>query len=629
MAYEAWTYNTGILIDNTGGSYLTGYQHKIILTSDNFDFTLADPDGADIRFAYGETLLDYWIESYDSTAEYAVIWVALSIGAEEKIIQIYYGNVSAVDESDGDAVFEYFNALETSGDIADLSSSFGTSTWTVASDASAPNGLCTNISIGTANDAGKYKSLSLPSAYVVECMQKQTSDNGSWHGPLMQMEDADTWYRPGTDTNATSNGVQIRKDDGGSKTNYPSNVKSGCLIGLSTWYKLKAYFKAYSGLTGSTDFSTRAATLQGIAWNDADSEIVVAYSNGISRYNTSGVELEYTSSVPSGTSWGDIHIKDNKIYVVMFDDTTATYVYSFADDDLASGYTLEATLTGDMDSGADGITFDGTYWIIGETSTSSTNIHLYVYDTSWVLQATVIISRPGGENYGIQGLEYVDGLLHVANHYGRNQVFTWDNVTFDAILVDYWKTGQDDYSQAMAWDPTNSRWYVLDRANNKVLFRTLAEGSDNIVFAEFRTDDKSHAMAYHLPTTAFTQVYFGFGAYRSCYVAQLFVRQHVNIVPSITVNPQVVCSISLESGAYPASSTIEIAAYVSGATIYYTTDGTTPTTSSSVYSSAIPMFTGTLKAYAVASGYDDSNIVSANYAILSSDNNQPIVFIIM
>ena len=53
-----------------------------------------------------------------------------------------------------------------------------------------------------------------------------------------------------------------------------------------------------------------------------------------------------------------------------------------------------------------------------------------------------------------------------------------------------------------------------------------------------------------------------------------------------------------------------------GATIYYTTDGTTPTTSSTVYSGPIAVSsTETLEAIATASGYSTSAVVTATYTI--------------
>lgn len=71
-------------------------------------------------------------------------------------------------------------------------------------------------------------------------------------------------------------------------------------------------------------------------------------------------------------------------------------------------------------------------------------------------------------------------------------------------------------------------------------------------------------------------------------------------------------------GTYTEAQNVSISCATSGATIYYTTDGSTPTTSSAVYSSAIPVSeTTTIKAIAVASGYDNSTVAEATYTINS------------
>src|SRR5437879_2159917 len=69
-------------------------------------------------------------------------------------------------------------------------------------------------------------------------------------------------------------------------------------------------------------------------------------------------------------------------------------------------------------------------------------------------------------------------------------------------------------------------------------------------------------------------------------------------------------------GTYTGSVTVTISDATSGATIHYTTDGSTPTTSSPVYSSALTFNqTTTLKAMAAASGMTDSGVASATYTI--------------
>jgi glucosylceramidase len=69
-------------------------------------------------------------------------------------------------------------------------------------------------------------------------------------------------------------------------------------------------------------------------------------------------------------------------------------------------------------------------------------------------------------------------------------------------------------------------------------------------------------------------------------------------------------------GTFTASQTITISDTTSGATLYYTTDGTTPTTSSTKYTAPVSIATSaTLKAMAAASGDTNSTVASGNYTI--------------
>jgi hypothetical protein len=73
---------------------------------------------------------------------------------------------------------------------------------------------------------------------------------------------------------------------------------------------------------------------------------------------------------------------------------------------------------------------------------------------------------------------------------------------------------------------------------------------------------------------------------------------------------------SLTAGAYHSTQTVTITDSIQGATIYYTTDGSTPSTASPVYTSPIMVSaTETLQAIAVASGYTESPVTSAQYSI--------------
>lgn len=75
-------------------------------------------------------------------------------------------------------------------------------------------------------------------------------------------------------------------------------------------------------------------------------------------------------------------------------------------------------------------------------------------------------------------------------------------------------------------------------------------------------------------------------------------------------------TISLAAGNYTIAQTITLADTTTGATIYYTTDGTTPTASSNVYSTPLTLSaTETLNAIAIATGYSPSTVATAAYTV--------------
>lgn len=76
--------------------------------------------------------------------------------------------------------------------------------------------------------------------------------------------------------------------------------------------------------------------------------------------------------------------------------------------------------------------------------------------------------------------------------------------------------------------------------------------------------------------------------------------------------------ITPRGGVYSDPVSVEISSVISGATIFYTTDGTTPDETSTVYTGAITDFTGVVIAYAIATGYVDSAVSIAIYSVGAS-----------
>jgi len=110
------SYRRAINISNTAGNQ-TNYQVLVNLTSSNFNFSKANSDGNDTRFTYynstsqTETEIPYWIESWNSTAETAEIWVNVTYLEDNTntTIYMYYGNPSAKSKSNGTNTFELFD----------------------------------------------------------------------------------------------------------------------------------------------------------------------------------------------------------------------------------------------------------------------------------------------------------------------------------------------------------------------------------------------------------------------------------------------------------------------------------------------------------------------------------------
>jgi glucosylceramidase len=77
-------------------------------------------------------------------------------------------------------------------------------------------------------------------------------------------------------------------------------------------------------------------------------------------------------------------------------------------------------------------------------------------------------------------------------------------------------------------------------------------------------------------------------------------------------------TLSPSPGTYTSAQSVALADTTASASVYYTVDGTTPTASSTLYSSASPITvstTTTIKAIAVASGYTNSAVASGTYTI--------------
>ncbi|MDD4332069.1 MAG: DUF2341 domain-containing protein [Methanosarcinaceae archaeon] len=111
---DSWAFSEEIIIQENSGSELRAYPVLVKLTASNFNFSKASPEGADLRFFKSGKKLDYWIKEWNSEAEEAEIWVEIPFLAakENTTILMKFGNPDVKSESDGEAVFDFFEAFE-------------------------------------------------------------------------------------------------------------------------------------------------------------------------------------------------------------------------------------------------------------------------------------------------------------------------------------------------------------------------------------------------------------------------------------------------------------------------------------------------------------------------------------
>ena len=87
-------------------------------------------------------------------------------------------------------------------------------------------------------------------------------------------------------------------------------------------------------------------------------------------------------------------------------------------------------------------------------------------------------------------------------------------------------------------------------------------------------------------------------------------------IPSVIAPTAATPAFSPAAGTYSSAQLVKITDATPGATIYYTTNGTTPTTTSTKYTEAIMVDTSeTIKAIATASGYSMSAVASETYTL--------------
>ncbi len=144
----SFSYREAVIVTDTTGADTTNLSVRLVLNATNFDFAHANSDGSDLRVTWIDPTRQqlpagFWIESWNATAQTAVVWAMVPemAASNNATLYLYYGNATATSASDGQEAFLAFDTFATSG--------LGTYWQTV--DADAVTGTAFSVNSGTLN----------------------------------------------------------------------------------------------------------------------------------------------------------------------------------------------------------------------------------------------------------------------------------------------------------------------------------------------------------------------------------------------------------------------------------------------------------------------------------------------
>jgi len=214
----------------------------------------------------------------------------------------------------------------------------------------------------------------------------------------------------------------------------------------------------------------------------------------------------------------------------------------------------------------------------------------------------------GGQNEGMTafGVNTATGAISTAPSSQTSQVFGFPaptpsisaNGTSNGIL---WALDAESYGSTCSAGNNCQILYAYNATNLGSLLYSSSQAPAN-------RDVPGSAVKFATPTVANGKVYVG-----SQYAISAFGLLSSSTGPTGTAAAP---ALSPAPGTYTSIQTISLTDATAGATIYYTLDGTTPTTSSAQYVNPIQISsTTTVKAVAVAGGLTNSNVASGTYTM--------------
>lgn len=556
-----YSYYRTITVQNRSGGTLTDYPVRVHLVAANFTFTDIQADFDDVVFydSTGTTALKHWFEEKDKAGSAAKAWFkAPSLTSGSNTFRVYYVNGSATNTEDPDNVFSYYNALTTTDDMNALDTTFGTTTWSVVTDAGSPTGNAVDSNVSSGNAHGRTITVTLPTEYVVEVhTAEKEATLGAYPGPLLDCADGDNWYRPAAGGGSTKD-VEIQENNATTLTNRDQQTINATLgVAKDAWYKQVCEWRKTQTWSVDSSFSCPSGDVPKQQSITTDGTLVyVSGDDEVVSYNMSGTkQTEYDGTGVPGSAaavWGDLCIADTGsgalLYAVRWDTSSPkTRVYSFDPTDLSTGPTLVRDISADFATEGNSIAFDSEgHFLVGENSTTTgTNLVVNVYndDFTTILSSWVYPYGHDTQITGAQCAEFWNETLVVTSHTQTGGIepvlfFNWDAVAQKADFVAYVDTGIPTI-QGLTWDSSGETWIANDRDSFEVDFYSVALHSTSRRAAGAWIDGTKSFRAVEWDVASpFTQAEAGIGAFRDARFSQLFYRQVAWPEPGVSLGAE-------------------------------------------------------------------------------------------
>ena len=666
----SWGYRKPITVDHTkvtGGSDLTGYPMLFSVTDSNLPSN-AQSSGNDILFtaADGVTKLSHEIESYSSSTGKLIAWVQVPTlsASMDTLIYMYYGNNSASNQQNASGAWDSnYKGVYHLGNGTTLSGNDSTSN---ANNQTAATATAATGEIGGGASFNGSERITLPnipmttgvtletwiyptsfSAYDRLVCKAYTSSNPPWTNYCLNFDD----------TAPPNRKVGMNVTIGG--TSY--GVTSATSIEANTWYhivgtydgsNLQIYINGVSDVapvaqTGTIDTISQVTEIGYNTVNGSQSFIGTADEVRISSIGRSSgwIGTEYTnqSSPSSFSSVGSAQVS-GVVATPTFSPTPGTYTttQSVTISTSTSGATIRYTTDGSTPSETAGTVYSGAI-TVSATTTINAIAYASGYTDSAVASGTFTIqptvatptfSPTAGTYTMTQSVTISTSTSGATIRYttdGSTPSETAGTVYSGAITVSAtttlkaiaYESGYNDSSvasgtftiQPVVATPTFSPTSGTYATMQSVTISTGTSGATIRYTTDGSTPSETAGTVYSGTIAVSASTTLNAIAYESGYTDSAIATATFTIQPMVSTP-----AFTPAGGAYSTTQNVTITTSTSGATIRYTTDGSTPSEAAgTVYSGSITVSsTTTLNAIAYESGYTDSAVATAIYTMAPS-----------